>query len=214
MMAADHEIEAFQEGLRKWADEDDNIRQFSWREKDSPYEVLIAEILLGATLASKVEPIYDEFIEQYPDLKDLADADVNELASLLEPLGLHNRRAAALVKIGNQLKDRGVPEDEVELLELPYVGRYAANATLCFGFGERRPIVDANVVRIYNRIFNLNLNPTGDDAWEFAKQVLPEGDVQLFNLALLDFGAAVCTDQSPRCSDCFFSENCYYFSQL
>jgi len=213
-MPADHKIEAFQEGLRKWAGEDDNIRQFSWREKDSPFEILISEILLGATLASKVEPIYDEFIERYPDLEDLAEADVEELATLLEPLGLHKRRAAALVKIGKQLKDTGVPADEDKLLELPYVGRYAANATLCFGFGERRPIVDANVVRIYNRIFNLDLKPTGDYAWEFAEQVIPDRDVQLFNLALLDFGAAICTDQSPRCSDCLFSENCYYFSQL
>jgi adenine-specific DNA glycosylase len=65
-MPADHEIEAFQEGLRKWAGEGDNIRQFSWREKDSPYEILIAEILLGATLTSKVEPTYDEFIEDIP----------------------------------------------------------------------------------------------------------------------------------------------------
>lgn len=213
-MPTDHEIEAFREGLRKWADENDNIRQFSWRWKHSPYEVLIAEVLLGATLASKVEPIYNEFIELYPDLEDLAEADVEELAALLEPLGLHNRRGAALVKIGKQLKDTGVPPDEDELLELPYVGRYAANATLCFGFAQRRPIVDANVVRIYNRIFNLDLKTTGDDAWEFAEQVIPDRDVQLFNLALLDFGAAICTDQSPRCSDCFFSENCYYFSQL
>jgi A/G-specific adenine glycosylase len=213
-MPTDHEIEVFQEGLCRWAQGEDNIRQFSWREKDSPYKVLVAEVLLGATLASKVEPIYDEFIERYPSLEDLAEADVEELATLLEPLGLHNRRAAALVKIGNQLKDSGVPVDEDDLLELPYVGQYAANATLCFGFGERRAIVDANVVRIYNRIFNLDLKPTGDDAREFAERVLPDRDFQLFNLALLDFGAAVCTDQSPRCSECFFSGNCYYYSQL
>lgn len=203
------EIDSFREGLLSWAES--NLREYPWRATDDPYCVLVAEILLQKTFADKVEPIYDEFVAQYPDPETLADADVEEVASLLEPLGLQNVRARALIDIANEHVDRGIPNDEEALLELPYVGPYAANATLCFAFDERRPIVDANVVRTYNRAFGRDHTPQDEEAWEIAGQILPEDEYQRFNLALLDFGAKVCTANAPSCLDCFFNDRCGYY---
>jgi adenine-specific DNA glycosylase len=45
-----------------------------------------------------------------------------------------------------------VPRRLEELTDLPYVGRYAANAVMCFAYGNRRPVIDANVSRVYQRI--------------------------------------------------------------
>lgn len=205
------EVTQFQDRLLVWAES--NLRDFPWRETTDPYEVLVAEILLGATLASKVVPIYDKFLNRYPNLAELTRADKGSLASLLEPLGLHNRRAAAFISIGEQLKGGRVPDSEDELLELPYVGRYAANATLCFAFGQKRAIVDDNVARVYGRSFGVNLNPQSDVAWEFAEQLLPSGKFRMYNLGLLDFGALVCKSGTPRCDSCFYTSNCQYFQQ-
>lgn len=204
--------DAFRRRLLEWAE--DNLRSFPWRDDASPYEVLVAEILLTQTPASRVADVYPQFVDRYPSPEALAAAELREITALLEPLGFQNRRADALQRIGERLRNRGVPGELEALTDLPYVGRYGANATLCFGFGERRPIVDANVVRIFNRVFDTAFRDTEDgEAWRFAEDMLPNGDVSTYNLALVDFGAAVCTAQSPACSGCPMNEFCDYYNE-
>ncbi|WP_171052442.1 hypothetical protein [Haloterrigena sp. H1] len=205
-------IEEFRLGLLQWAE--DNLRSFAWRETSDPYEILVAEILLQKTAAEKVEPIYNEVIETYPTITALAEADQNELAEIIYSLGFQNQRSQALITIGQTLRDTGIPADEAQLRDLPYVGQYAANATLCFAYGEPRPIVDENVVRVYNRIFGTELGYRDEEAWTLASLVLPQDDSRRFNLAILDFGATICAPKVPNCNSCFFTHSCNYYQSI
>lgn len=205
-------LETFQRKLLNWA-EDGNLRDFPWRRTNSPYEVLVAEILLGATPATKAESLYEQFLGTYPDVEALATADQDELANLLEPLGLHNRRASAFVSLGQDLRGGVIPRTEDGLRELDYVGRYAANATLCFAFDQRRPILDTNVIRIYRRVFGVDLDEESPASWETAADLLPEDHVQTYNLALLDLGAKICTSTSPNCGQCPMTDICEYYDR-
>lgn len=200
-MGSRRRLSAFQSGVISWSEQSE--RTFSWRSNPSPYQVLVAEVLLQRTFAEKVQPVFDEFIGTYPGPGELAKADPDDLEELLEPLGLQRKKAAALVKIGERTEAEGIPRDEESLMELPYVGPYGVNSVMCFGFGERRPIVDANVVRIFNRVFGKSFEGDRDDAaWDFAWNVLPEADVEQYNLGLLDLAAEICTPRSPRCEAC------------
>lgn len=200
--------EHFQHALLEWSQ--GRLREFPWRETKDPYNVLIAEILLQRTPAERVEPIYEQVIAAYPDLQSMSEAEADRLAEMLEPLGLQNQRAQALVDIGSQLAPSGVPADEDALLELPYVGKYAANATLCFAFGQPKAIVDANVVRVYERIFDKQLDTRDTETWNLAQCLLPEDEAQKFNMALLDFAAAICKPQTPDCDSCFLRHQCNF----
>jgi len=202
-------VEHFRADLLDWVE--DNLRSFPWRDTTDPYEVLVAEILLQKTAAEKVEPIYTELLATYPSLNDLAEADHDRLGNIIYSLGFQNQRSNALIKIGQELRDSGVPQHFQDLLELPYVGRFAANATLCFAYDEPRPIVDANVVRVYNRIFDKEFDYRGEDTWSFAAAVLPADDARRYNLAILDFAATVCQPKVPVCSKCFFTDSCHYY---
>lgn len=202
-------IENFCSGLLSWTSE--NVRTFPWRETSDPYEILIAEILLQKTAAEKVEPVYKEFLDTYPSLENLSEAEIDEVATIIYTLGLQNQRSEALISISQILSEKGVPRDIDSLLELPQVGRYAANATLCFAFGEPRPIVDANVVRVYNRVFDTDFEYRDEDAWQFAEEILPVGNASKFNLGILDFAAKICEPRSPNCSRCFFADRCNYY---
>ncbi|WP_232687992.1 hypothetical protein [Halobacterium zhouii] len=174
--------------------------------------MLVAEILLSATLATKVEPVYEELLRRYPDFESLANAEADELAALIEPLGLHNRRANALVKLGERLSGKPIPEDVDDIRELPWVDYYVANAVRCFGAGERRPIVDTNVTRVYNRVFDRDFTDSEDqEAWNYAERMLPDEEFRRFNLALLDLGAAICTSTNPNCEECPMANICSYY---
>lgn len=211
MTVSDHVIERFREELLKWGEE--NHRDFAWRNTSDPYEILIAEILLQRTSASAVEPVYQEFIREYSTLDQVAASSENDLSKMLQPLGLHNRRARSIRAIGSQISDGEIPKSEDELMELPHVGKYVANAILCFGYGESRPIVDSNVIRIYQRVFDVPFSRQRDEElWEFASKVIPDNSASEFNLALLDFAAQVCKPRNPACQKCPMAEFCHYFN--
>ena len=198
----------FRDGLLAWAE--NNLRSFPWRKTTDSFEVLVAEILLQKTLAERVAPVYESLLDAYPSITELAAAEPKEVATHIETLGLQNQRSRALVKIGSELEGRGVPDDAQQLRALPYVGRYAANATLCFALGEPVPIVDANVVRVYGRAFGLDLDEKADATWEFAAEMLPSDDFRKYNLALLDFAAEVCEPREPNCATCYWHDRCPY----
>lgn len=203
--------ERFQKDLLQWSR--GNLREFPWREEDrTPFEILVAEIFLKQTRASTVADIYPAFMSEYPGPEALQEASKEEIIELIRPLGLYNHRADALKEIGKILGGSEVPSTRGELLELPQVGPYVANATLCFGFGENVPIVDSNIRRVYTRLFYWNNNDVSDSViWDLARRILPEDEAQRFNLALLDFGARICTDTSPHCEQCFAQSYCGYY---
>jgi A/G-specific adenine glycosylase len=212
MTASKREIDQFRVAVLRWYSS--NRRSFSWRENPDPVRVLLSEMLLRKTRASSAEPILEKLLGKYPDPESLAAADPEDIQSIIRPLGLHRIRSKALVEAGMRLaQEHGgkVPQDLDSLLDLPHVGRYGANATLTFAFGEPRPIVDANVVRLFSRVFGTPV-PTevhkADELWRLAAKLVPPERPRAFNWAILDLAAKVCTPQAPSCTDCPLREIC------
>lgn len=190
----------FSQDLLEWWER--NSREFEWRDTESPYETLIAEFLLRKTQAENVEPIYNKFLNNYPEIRDLAGAEQKEIEDLLKPLGLQETRSKALKEIASQCAmENDIPRKEEDLLELPHIGRYIANATLCFAFGERKPIVDSNVERVLSEIMNIDEDGQthqNDRLWRITESLIPEGKSKEFNLALLDLGAEIRKNGVPK----------------
>lgn len=205
--------ERFQEDLLRWART--HLREFPWRDETiSLYKMFVAEFFLTQTPAENTAEIYPEFVERFPSLDQVRDASVEELSEAIEPIGFQHMRAEALAEIARDYDE--LPTDVEELLELPRVGPYVANATLCFACGRRLPVLDRNVNRVYNRVFGDNYPETEADRREFALNVLPGdgSEARTYNLALLDFGALVCTKRNPNCTECFAQEYCAYYQSL
>lgn len=191
-------------------------RTFFWREHDlSPFQVLVVEILLAKTQAVVAAPVATELLARYPDACSLGRARARDLQRLLYPLGLQRKRAHHLRQCARALVDRHggtVPSSVVELMKLPFVGRYAANAIACVAFGAPVAVVDANVARIYQRVFSLPQPPTrlanAHDLWNFANLAVPPARAKEFNWALLDLGGTVCTAKAPACERCPLARLC------
>jgi A/G-specific adenine glycosylase len=212
MNLSERKIDRFRATVLKWYSS--NRRSFSWREEPTPFRVLLSEMLLRKTRASSTEPILEGLLEEYPDPESLAAADPKSIQSIIRPLGLHRIRSKALVNTGTKLvQEHGgnVPRDLDSLLDLPHVGRYGANATLTFAFREPRPIVDANVVRLFSRVFGTPV-PTevhkADELWQLAAELVSPEKPRAFNWAILDLASKVCTPQKPSCADCPLREIC------
>jgi A/G-specific adenine glycosylase len=192
-------------------------RSFPWRNDVSAYRIAVAEALLQKTSAVNALPVFQTFILKYPTVQTLAVANSEEVAADLQSLGLP-RRARLLHQLANEIVSMHggrFPETESALRKLPGVGPYGAAAIASLAFGSRLPMIDINVMRIFERISQIKATPRSGPS-KFLREVLlailPQGKEASFNLALLDFGALVCRSRAPLCSDCPVSHICSHYA--
>jgi A/G-specific adenine glycosylase len=205
------EIAWFQGRVSKWFES--NARTFPWRGKPSPYEVVVAEVLLQRTTAAAVSAFLPGFLQQFPNWQALADAPLEDLEQALRPVGLWRRRATSLKKLADAVLQTGgmLPRDHEVVARLPGVGQYIANAISLVIQGEPRPLLDTNMARVLERFFGpRRLADIRHDPYlqETASRVVTCANPLAINWAILDLAAAVCRPRRPMCPSCPLSERC------
>ncbi|TFF92552.1 A/G-specific adenine glycosylase [Candidatus Thorarchaeota archaeon] len=189
-------------------------RDYAWRHDSSPYEVLVAEMMLRRTTAKAVSRVYPVFIREYRRPKDLASASVRSISRIVAPLGLQRIRSKHLKETARIItQDYGgeVPSDSSSLLALPGVGRYVAAAVRNFAFGKPEPLVDGNTLHLLSRVFGTSFSgPDDEDAWEFMKQFgRPNHEPPLY-WGVIDLVSSTCRRRKPLCSSCPLADYCLW----
>lgn len=188
---------------------DAHARDLPWRRDPSPYGTLVSEVMLQQTRVEAVIPYYTRWMERFPDVHTLADADEHDVLRAWEGLGYYSR-ARNLHGAARVVRERfagELPGDCAALRELPGVGDYTAGAVASIAFGRVEPAVDGNVRRVLARVFDLEAPGAAELRARAATLVDPDrpGD---FNQALMELGATVCTPRSPACNDCPIRTHC------
>lgn len=199
--------------LLKWYDT--NKRVLPWRKDPTPYRVWISEIMLQQTRVEAVKPYFRRFMDAFPDIETLAEADEEHLLKLWEGLGYYNR-ARNLQKAAIQImKEHGgkMPDSRKGLLGLCGIGSYTAGAIASIAFGRREPAVDGNVLRVIARFrqdSRLVDDPKVKEAVEQdLREIMPAARPGDFNQALMEIGACVCVPNgAPLCGSCPLAEIC------
>ena len=184
-----------------------------WQQQDA-YRVWLAEIMLQQTQVSTVIPYYQNFLLQFPTLRALADAGIDEVLQHWQGLGYY-ARARNLHRAAIAIRDEhgGRFPDEFAALEaLPGIGRSTAGAILSFAFGQHWPILDGNVKRVLARCFRVpgwyGQSATMKQLWYLAESVTPAQDTAEFNQAMMDIGAMLCVQSKPKCEVCPLKPMC------
>lgn len=191
-----------------------NRRHFPWRKVTKLWHGLAAEVLLQRTKAANTISVYEQFISNFPEPKDLASASVQTIENLIYPLGLR-WRAPLLKQLGEELDRLGgePPHSLDQLIKLPGVGPYAAAAWLSFHGGGRGVIIDANVVRWICRLIDRKCDAeTRRKKWliQLADKLTPRKNSGEYNYAVLDFTMEICAAR-PKCVICpLGAELCAY----
>ena len=184
-------------------------RILPWREEVSPYRTWVSEIMLQQTRVAAVLPYFQRFMEAFPTVEALAQADTERLMKLWEGLGYYSR-ARNLQKAACILTEQyggRFPETYRELTALPGIGDYTAGAILSIAFGQAVPAVDGNVLRLAARLTGCDDNvlepKTRVRFRRWMAEVIPSDRPGAFNQALMDLGAMVCLPNgAPLCEQC------------
>ena len=173
-------------------------RELPWRRTSDPWHILVSEVMLQQTQASRVIEPYLRFIERFPDPASAVGASAGELLEIWIGLG-YNARALRLREAAVRIEVDGWPTTAERLRSLPGVGPYTAAAVACFAFGEQVPAIDTNARRVLSRWVGRPLEPA--DLIAVASDALPFGDAGDWNQAVMDLGASICRPR-PDCAAC------------
>lgn len=196
--------------LLRWFRE--NGRDLPWRQTHDPYAIWLSEIILQQTQVKQGWEYWERFMRRWPKVEDLAEATEDEVLREWQGLGYYSRArnlhfaAKQIVAMG------GFPRTIEGLRSLKGVGDYTAAAIGSIAFGLPAAVVDGNVYRVLARHFGIDtpINTTeGKKTFTtLAQSLLPEGEASHYNQAIMDFGAILCTPQSPKCEICPLLESC------
>lgn len=200
--------------LLKWYRE--NKRNLPWREVKDPYLIWISEIILQQTRVAQGYDYYQRFITRFPDVMSLAEADEDEVLRYWQGLGYYSR-ARNLHAAAKSLPDGVFPTTYEGVRAMKGVGDYTAAAICSFSYNMPYAVVDGNVYRVLSRYFGIDTpidTTSGKKAFAaLAQDMLDKERPGEYNQAIMDFGAIVCTPQSPDCLFCPLANSCAALSE-
>jgi A/G-specific adenine glycosylase len=190
-----------------------NKRPLPWREQYTPYEVWVSEVMLQQTQMERGADYFRRWMRRFPDIASVAAASPEAVLKAWEGLGYYSRvrnlhKAAGIImeKYHGQL-----PDSHAALIALPGIGEYTAGAILSIAFNQPVPAVDANVERVFARLFDLDQPVksviSSDFIHHMAAALIPPGQARECNQALMELGALVCS-RKARCELCPVAEFC------
>lgn len=197
-------------------------RDLPWRHEENardPYRILVSEVMLQQTTVAAVIPFYHQFLERFPTLETLATASIEDVLPFWAGLGYYSRarNLHKCAQVVNKDFDGRFPRELIKVLSLPGVGRYTAGAVTSIAFDAPNPIVDANVARVFARVWciegDIKSSANQAQVWQHAESVVREGVAagcrpSQLNPAIMELGALICRPREPDCARCPIAEFC------
>lgn len=199
-------------------------RPLPWRDNRTPYSVWVSEIMLQQTQVETVIPYFNRWMSSFPTVVNLADASEEEVMHHWSGLGYY-RRARMLHSSAKKIVEENhgdLPENYNDWLKVLGVGSYTAAAISSMCFDEPVPVVDGNVKRVVARLNQIELPANAKELHNIAEEwgmrnveCLPELNLSpgMFNEAVMELGATICSPRLPKCTECPVSDFCSSFPE-
>ena len=196
-------------------------RELPWRETQDPYRICLSEVILQQTRVAQGWAYYTRFVDRFPTVRELAAAEEDEVLKLWQGLGYYSR-ARNLHAAAKQVEERygGLfPTTYEEVRGLRGVGDYTAAAIVSFAVDAPYAVVDGNVYRVLSRVLDVETpidSTAGKREFTVAAEALLAEYLALpgnrgagiYNQAMMELGALVCTPRGAQCEACPLRGNC------
>lgn len=181
------------------------------------YHIWLSEVMLQQTQVNTVIAYFLNFIQHFPTIKDLANANSDSVMRQWAGLGYY-ARARNLHKTAQIIHNeyQGIfPQDFQQVIDLPGIGQSTAGAILSLGFNQHHAILDGNVKRVLARFHQIqtptNQSNTLKQLWQLAQHHTPKNNTAQYTQAIMDLGATLCTRSNPNCPNCPLNKDCLAF---
>lgn len=167
-------------------------RSFPWRKTKNPYNILVSEIMLQQTQASRVIEKYNSFLKRFPTIEKLAKASTISVLKEWQGLG-YNRRGLNLKRLAEEVvKNYGgtIPKDYEKLLRLPGIGPATAGDLLAFAWNKPSVVIETNIRTVFiHHFFKDKTNISDKEITPLINKTLYRKNPRQWYWALMDYGA-------------------------
>ncbi len=208
----------FSQKILTWFDKNGR-KNLPWQLNKTPYSVWVSEIMLQQTQVKTVIPYFEKFMQSFPTVVSLANAEQDNVLHHWTGLGYY-ARARNLHKAAQIIRDQHqgqFPQNIEQVVALPGIGRSTAGAVLSLACKQHHSILDGNVKRVLARHFTVEGWPGNkkveDELWHYADKLTPRHRTGDYTQAMMDMGATLCTRSKPKCDVCPLQSECLAFIQ-
>lgn len=186
------QIKKFQTKI--WKYYQTNGRNFVWRQKITPYFVVVSEIMLQQTQTKRVAEKFPEFIKKFPNFKILANASTAEVIQAWQGLG-YNRRALFLRELAKKVVNEyngKLPNNPEELVKLPGVGKNTTGSIAAFAFNTPTIFIETNIRSVFLHEFFPDQTEVSDtELLPLIEASVSKDNPREWYYALMDYGVAL-----------------------
>lgn len=195
-----------------------NKRDLPFRKTSDPYYIWVSEVMLQQTQVESMLPYFERFMNKYPSVHDLANANLDEVLHTVQGIGYYKR--FRMLKKGAEYVDEvfegKLPADYKELLKIPGVGAYTAGAIASIAFNLPYAATDGNVIRVLSRVYKFDddfrLEKNRKKLNEFNTKLIEESpNYNDYTQSVMELGAKVCRPLNPKCDICPLNNICKAF---
>lgn len=196
-----------------------NKRDLPWRNTNNLYHIWVSEVILQQTRVAQGLQYYYNFLERFPDIESLANADESDVLKIWQGLGYYSRARNMHIASKQIFNDYGgiIPSDYNNLIKIKGIGNYTASAILSFGYKLPYPVIDGNVKRVISRIFAIKHSINSSQAEKLISKkvnsLFDKNNPSDFNQAIMEFGALQCKPSLPDCKNCIFNHLCLAYKR-
>ena len=184
----------------------DAVTELSYKDA---YELVIAVTLSAQCTDKRVNLITPALFEKYPNPKVLADADIEDVKSLINSCSFFNNKAKNIIEMAKRVVTvygGEIPMDEKELVTLAGVGQKTANVVMIEYTGANLMAVDTHVFRVSHRL------GLSDDKTAIATEATLvkkfKNNLRTLHQGMVLFGRYICKAKNPKCDECFLTSYC------
>jgi endonuclease-3 len=191
------------------------LKELQMEEDNDPFKILIGTILSARSRDENTSKIVHTLFQKYKNARELANADLNDIKSIIHSIGFYNTKAERIKQVSRIIVEKfhGIVPNEVEdLLELPGVGRKTANCVLVYAFNKPAIPVDIHVHRISNRIGIVKTQNPKKTEEELIK-IIDRKYWLILNNTFVRYGQNICLPIRPKCEICSLKDVCNYYKK-
>lgn len=191
------------------------LKELQMEEDNDPFKILIGTILSARSRDENTSKIVHTLFQKYKNARELANADLNDIKSIIHSIGFYNTKAERIKQVSKIIVEKfhGIVPNEVEdLLGLPGVGRKTANCVLVYAFNKPAIPVDIHVHRISNRIGIVKTQNPKKTEEELIK-IIDRKYWLILNNTFVRYGQNICLPIRPKCEICSLKDVCNYYKK-
>jgi len=196
-----------------------NQRKLSFRNTKNPYHIWVSEIMLQQTQVDTVLPYFERFIQKYPNIYELANAQEEVLQKDVEGIGYYRRfrnmHLAAKMIVNEH---HGIfPSTYEEVLNLPGIGQYTAGAIMSIAYNKPYSALDGNVIRVLSRFYDNRSDMRQEKNRKVLDQInqslVEKATPEIYTHAIMELGATLCKPKNPKCDLCPLKDECLAYEK-